>query len=161
MGRPSAPMDVGENERTALLTAVSLNGVWKSGFMRKRNDNLLRDWTRAWFVLTSDGFYTVKPDELQGAPQLVASLALVTVRPSTDVKFAFELLSPKHSPIMLQAETEQERDAWVDSIRNAAEKILFAPSPGSSKSLEVACADCGAANPVCFFFCLFDRGVHY
>jgi hypothetical protein len=111
-----------------------------------------------------EGFFAGRPDKTY-------DLATCSAKPLAN-SHRFQLLSPKCPPVTFQAETQGERDQWIDLIRrntaSAIQRISVSSSADSGQALptprltpdrcssqthsmlldlSVVCADCGMANP--------------
>jgi len=115
-------------------------------------------------------------EEEQGSRTVNLQLSTVKLdgdpldRASRDLRFCFRLVSPTHS-LVLQADSEQERAAWVETLQGVVAELITrggglgtgaggprpgAPAPGAGAAIAAAlasgpgngeCADCGAPEP--------------
>ena len=126
-------MDV---ERALVATAAGSPVVaLKQGFMQKRSTNVVGDWKKRFFVLDTRGtlyYYRSKWGQgisSQTETQDTVSLLTSTVKPvGTDEvgrHFCFKVISPeKTRPFLVQAESEEERQAWLTIIQAVIAGLL-------------------------------------
>jgi hypothetical protein len=96
----------------------------KQGWLGKRNSGVMYNWTRRYFVLIPEGaiyyfksaFIVGKWKDPLGAMSIVgASIDCDKARP-----FAIIIRTPE-GQLLLSAESEEERTAWIDALKSAAE----------------------------------------
>lgn len=149
-------------------------------------------WHKNWFVLKDCHLYRYRIKK-EFNPESALSLLMCTVRVPPKTKQSnknfFEIIQAgKKKPVQLQAETAEERDAWVKAIQESISQALNAQefSPHLIKSLEKrnkeeeeltlkilqsvpgnsTCADCNWKDPdwasinLGVLVCLECSGVH-
>jgi Arf-GAP/coiled-coil/ANK repeat/PH domain-containing protein len=149
----------------------------KGGYLWKRSTSLNRNWQRRWFFIKEGKMYYVHAEGKEKGSQLICDLLISTVKLDVEpnLMYTFEIISPGQRRYVLQAESEEERDEWVRSLRSEIELSLISSTPaasattaaGSSSALRQSvfgsgigterislikaknsyCADCGAENP--------------
>lgn len=120
-------------------------GILKQGYLLKRSSNLRGDWKSRFFVLDSNGslyYYTknltfIKSNQATtqqrfeqghaGVPHETVELLTSTVKLDADdddqLRFCFRIVSPMRT-YTLQAESEQDRQAWVCAIQCVIASLL-------------------------------------
>lgn len=112
-------------------SAVSRRGknvcVEKEGYLRKRSDNVRKDWKRRWFALQDGSLYYYRSSKDLEA-QFVVDVLISTVRRTADTKdnleWTFEIISPKQRVYTLQAESEASMQDWIQVFMNCTETML-------------------------------------
>lgn len=154
---------------TNTLPDVTAKGGIKEGHLLKKQKKALSGgWHRNYYVLKEGWLFCYKskmvcysltraPDKNNRANHIIQELdesnalniMLCSVRVPITLPQAsepnagcrFEILNPaKKYPIILQAETEKERNEWVTAIQNAISSTLNAQSV--DKSVDVVCFYC-------------------
>ena len=96
--------------------------VWvlKQGWLSKRGSGRVSSshWQRRWFVLQSDGTLYHLSSKNGEDRKAVVNLCISTIKTDATEKDrgSFTLVSPSHT-YYLQAEDEQDRQAWIDAIQ--------------------------------------------
>merc|ERR1719326_25466 len=108
----------------------------KEGYLFKRGHNKFRTWQRRFFSLNQNtGQLVYQSREKEEEPKsFVDDLRLCTVKPAPsepdDRQFCFELVTPTKNHI-LQAESQEEKDAWITSIQDS---IMLALGQGHHRN---------------------------
>ncbi|NXW84082.1 ASAP1 protein, partial [Alopecoenas beccarii] len=109
-------------------------GTEKSGTLFKKSDGLRKVWQKRKCTI-SNGYLTISHSTLNRPP---AKLNLLTcqVKPNTDVKKCFDLVSYNRTYRFL-AEDEQDCAVWVSVLSNSKEEVLnvaFSKAQGGGES---------------------------
>ncbi|CAM9560033.1 unnamed protein product, partial [Phaeothamnion confervicola] len=99
----------------------------KAGHLWKRSNNVRKDWKRRYFFIQSGRLYYQRHEVAVSPPVSVCDIKLCTVREcdkDADLRFCFEIISPKQRTYMLQAEDDASRQSWVEAIRQEIEHLL-------------------------------------
>ncbi|KAK3583409.1 hypothetical protein CHS0354_040376 [Potamilus streckersoni] len=93
------------------------------GYLFKRTKHAFKSWVRRWFIIQQNQLVYQKRSKDHKATVMEEDLRLCTVKPvfELDRRFCFEVLSPARSH-MLQADSEQECQAWINAIQNGVSK---------------------------------------
>lgn len=122
-------------------------------------------WQRQWFVL-KDGFLHIYKSKKDLSGDQPLNIMLCTTRPPTgiqgkDSSCMFEIVTPdKKKPLLLQAETEKEKNEWLEAIQDSIGRQLNQNEPAKPtnqndslpfKILQAVdgndiCADCSAPS---------------
>ncbi len=108
-----------------------MNGSVRGSARRKR-------WKRRWVSLQGGALLYEKHELPPRSYTFVSNIELCTVRAcekASDYRFCFEIVGPKQSTCVLQAENEVSRRAWMGAIKLEIERILYLKlksSPNSS-----------------------------
>jgi hypothetical protein len=126
------------------------------GWLMKRSSNVIKDWKKRFFQLKGGALFYYRGS----VPTHVADVILCTVRTSSNKMamvtgntnnnntsssansgssfnssnsndFSFEVISNKRS-FLLQASSEEDKEAWVNAIRRAVERELGGGGGGSN-----------------------------
>ncbi|EGD74332.1 hypothetical protein PTSG_06342 [Salpingoeca rosetta] len=115
--------------------SVSDEGI-KDGYLFKRGHNKFRTWQRRFFSLnqhTGQLVYQSRGKE-EEEKLFVDDLRICTVKPApsepVDRQFCFELVTPSKTHV-LQAESEEEKAAWIASIQDS---IMIALGQGHHRN---------------------------
>ena len=110
----------------------------KQGFLQKKSTNVVGDWKKRFFVLDTRGtlyYYrskwgqgiTALTETQDTVSLLTATVKMVPVK-ETNRQFCFKVISPeKPKPFLLQAESEDERQAWFSMIQAVIAGLLNNP----------------------------------
>lgn len=112
------------SESTASTSTHDTPSVRKEGYLYKRSSHSVRSvWSRRYFVLYSERleYYSLQ----EGNAPIPIDLRLCAVKQTLDSerRFCFELVSPVKS-FTLQAETEQDAEAWQEAVSSAIKAAL-------------------------------------
>lgn len=181
---PNSPLVKRNNSDAAVLASMR-------GYLFKRSDDVINinTWNRRYFVL-KDGIlcYYKTGNVKEENPDLTLPLLLCTVklRPDFERRNCFEIVSPPDRSLIVQAESEELLQQWVQAIQASISNSLNAqPSPaGEKKKIQVdesesplvklralsagncVCADCDSKDPDWASFnlgvllCIDCSGVH-
>ncbi|KAI8976987.1 hypothetical protein BDB01DRAFT_802335 [Pilobolus umbonatus] len=105
----------------------------KSGYLfERKNGRVYQTWTRKYFriyngELISTTRHPKSSKDEDGTTTNNLRVCSVKLTDSYDRRFCFELISPNRV-LVLQAETEQDMNEWVQSLRTAAQLALNSES---------------------------------
>jgi len=126
----------------------SMPGVLMEGWLYKKSVAMisLQPWARRWFVMDKDAIYYYRPSTGESRRSShgpsghtervkVCDVVLCTVRELSgdELRFCFQLVTPKEKPLTLQARGPAEYQAWVNGIRETMENRLVHGDPHSSE----------------------------
>ncbi|CAM9279518.1 unnamed protein product, partial [Laminaria digitata] len=142
-------MDEGDMYESEVITFVAPK---KSGWLKKKGKGYVGKWKKHWFVLNDAVLYYFRAPQYQDeAPRCIIPLEGINVDPigSTDVSISLRanqgyvksvkmmdngsMEQGHHRSFVLRAESQSERDGWVDALR--AEVPAFQMELTSSRSL--------------------------
>eukprot|EP01133_Synstelium_polycarpum_P017173 gene17173-20457_t len=123
------------------------------GHLMKKSKQVMGGWNKCWYVLKDGMLYCYKGKK-EFHPENALNILLCSVRvpqqlmtsPSSTnppakepVDYRFEILHPrKKLPIVLQSESEEERDRWVEAIQEAISNSLNSQPLEKSSSISGA-----------------------
>jgi len=175
-------------DQTRITTESASHQPIKSGYLWKRSTNVRRDWKRRYFFIKGGRLYYERQELSESHPVLVCDIQLCTVRScekGSDLRFSFEIISPKQRTYLLQAEDDISHQSWMDAIRGEIAHLLSKDS--SPKITDKAymrnqippndffrklykinpyCVDCGMENPdwasinLGIMMCIECSGIH-
>lgn len=96
--------------------------IWilKEGWLLKKSSGMVThgSWQRRWFVLQSDGTLYHLSSQNEQDRKAVVNLCISTIKQESKDKerSSFKLVSPSHT-YSLQADSDKERQSWIDSIQ--------------------------------------------
>ena len=157
MGRPASPISEEGKTLYSPEDVIVSQFILKDGYLRKKSQNLSRDWNRRFFQLTSTTLLYYHHEEsrkIRGAIPLIS----VSVKGPLSVQGAssagegerlggsssgsqarrFRLITPARD-YMLEAETAEEAHEWTLAIMGANQEAILAGSngPGGQSSSPV------------------------
>jgi len=152
------------------------------GWLFKRSSNVIKDWKKRFFQLKAGQFVYFR----SGRQESVADLLMCAVKdaPRHGVG-AFEVVSNTRA-VVLQAASDEDKDAWIQAIRRAVERqigsssgtaqhdellSMISPLPAAVDSDDEddapPCADCASGLPASWvslnlgvFLCIDCSGQH-
>lgn len=101
-------------------------GVSFAGYLNKRSSSFLKDFKRRYFTISAGQFVYFKNNEVSKPIHAVNTLLCSVKIPdpaATDRRSCFEVITPQRS-YLLQAENDDERDAWITAIQTATAQQL-------------------------------------
>ncbi|KAF0306588.1 hypothetical protein FJT64_021919 [Amphibalanus amphitrite] len=107
------------------------------------------DWRRRWAVLQPDALLFLYKRAEDVHPVLGLSLADCSVTAGSDCgrEMAFTVRGAVSEPVALAAETETERDDWLEALRSAAEEAAAARHAAASSGLVPVGTAIGSVRP--------------
>ncbi|CAN0162884.1 unnamed protein product, partial [Discosporangium mesarthrocarpum] len=125
--------DMGGGEAPALTLSPRQGQCIKSGYLWKRSNNVRKDWKRRYFFIQAGKLFYQRQEVAVSPPIKVCDIKLCTVRActkDTDLRFSFEIISPRQRTYLLQAEDEESLQSWVHIIRAEIEHLLSSSQAG-------------------------------
>lgn len=119
------------NGHLQLTVDEPTSGPNLSGYLFKRTqNNTFKKWTRRWFTLHNARLFYQKRGDFNEVSEMEHDLRLCKVREVTDAdrRFVFEIVTPKCKHL-LQADSQQECNLWVQSLDKAIEEALHNTDP--------------------------------
>ncbi|CBN74515.1 pleckstrin homology (PH) domain-containing protein [Ectocarpus siliculosus] len=137
----------------------------KSGWLKKKSTGYVGKWKRHWFVLNDAVlYYFLAPQHQDEAPRCIIPLEGINISPigATDLSIGLRtnqgfvksvkmadngtMQQGTHRSFTLRADTNSERDIWVDALR--AEVPAFHMELSASRSLSATPATSSAPTPI-------------
>ncbi|KAK2163582.1 hypothetical protein LSH36_77g06039 [Paralvinella palmiformis] len=127
-----------EHDSEEQTSSRSCGDVKKEGYLFKRTTNAFKSWVRRWFMIQGRQLVYRKRSK-DNLAAMEEDLRICTVKPVYDGerRFCFEVLSPARCH-MLQAESEQECQDWINSIQSAVSKAYNRQSTQDNPSSDEA-----------------------
>lgn len=107
-----------------LLDSAPVEQPYKEGHLNRKGQGIGGGWEKCFYVLKEGQLYCYRGKKDTQVDQCF-NIMLCTTRVNPTKKDVFELCTPdKKKPIVLQAETQTERDDWVKIIQDAISESL-------------------------------------
>ncbi|CAB1113426.1 unnamed protein product [Ectocarpus sp. CCAP 1310/34] len=155
-------MDEGDMYESEVITFVAPK---KSGWLKKKSTGYVGKWKRHWFVLNDAVlYYFLAPQHQDEAPRCIIPLEGINISPigATDLSIGLRtnqgfvksvkmadngtMQQGTHRSFTLRADTNSERDLWVDALRT--EVPAFHMELSASRSLSATPATSSAPTPI-------------
>eukprot|EP00698_Gefionella_okellyi_P014883 TRINITY_DN4148_c0_g1_i2.p1 TRINITY_DN4148_c0_g1~~TRINITY_DN4148_c0_g1_i2.p1 ORF type:complete len:760 (-),score=181.30 TRINITY_DN4148_c0_g1_i2:1639-3732(-) len=128
-----------QTERVSMDNAVKTPAIrspvsaLKQGYLFKQTHSMMKDWKRRWFEIRNGMFFYSNGKDSQ--PKYVINLLFAVAKPVSEPRInCFEVMSSvSQKTLILQAESEADRDEWLAAMQTTTADLLNACAPSPAK----------------------------